>query len=53
MTDKTSRDSCAESKKTCISISTETRNKLAVIGDKDSTFDEIVQKLLSKWEMGK
>ena len=35
---------------TSIAIQKETRNKLASIGNKDSTFDEIVQKLIKKWK---
>ncbi len=35
--------------KTSIAISREIRNQLAAIGTKDSTFDEIIQKLLTKW----
>jgi len=36
--------------KTSIAISRKIRNQLAGIGTKDSTFDEIIQKLLKKWE---
>ena len=35
--------------KTSIAISREIRNQLAAIGTKDSTFDEIIQNLLTKW----
>ncbi len=35
--------------KTSIAISKKIRNQLAAIGTKDSTFDEIIQKLLTKW----
>ena len=35
--------------KTSIAISRKIRNQLAAIGTKDSTFDEIIQKLLTKW----
>ena len=35
--------------KTSISISQDTRNLLAEIGTKDSTFDEIIKKLIEKW----
>ncbi len=34
---------------TSISIKKETRNQLASLGDKDSTFDEIIRVLLEQW----
>ena len=34
---------------TTITIRNETRNQLASIGSKDSTFDDIIQELLRKW----
>lgn len=34
---------------TSIAIQKETRNQLASLGTKDSTFDEIIQSLLEKW----
>ena len=34
---------------TSISIKKETRNQLALLGTKDSTFDEIIRKLLTRW----
>ena len=34
---------------TSIAIHKETRNQLATIGTKDSTFDDIIQELLKKW----
>ena len=35
--------------KTSIAISKDLRNQLASIGTKDSTFNEIIQKLIKKW----
>jgi len=35
--------------KTSIAVSRKIRNQLAAIGNKDSTFDEIIQSLLEKW----
>ncbi len=35
--------------KTTIVISKQIRNQLAAIGTKDSTFDQIIQDLLAKW----
>ena len=35
---------------TTVSISKNTRERLAIIGNKDSTFDEIIQKLIKVWE---
>lgn len=35
--------------KTTIAIRKDVRNQLASLGDKGSTYDEIIQKLLSKW----
>ena len=37
---------------TSIAIHKETRNQLASLGNKDSTFDEIIQELLKKWNDG-
>ncbi len=37
--------------KTTVSISKQTRHKLADIGNKDSTFDDIIQKLIQTWEI--
>ena len=34
---------------TSIAIQKETRNQLASLGTKDSTFDVIIQKLIKKW----
>jgi len=34
---------------TTITIQKETRNQLASIGSKDSTFDDIIQELIKKW----
>lgn len=34
---------------TTISVTKPTRERLAALGTKDSTFDEIIQKLLEKW----
>jgi len=34
---------------TSIAIKKKTRNQLASIGTKDSTFDDILQKLLQEW----
>ena len=34
---------------TSISIKKETRNQLASLGTKDSTFDEIIRTLLKQW----
>lgn len=34
---------------TTISIKRETRNLLATIGNKDSTFDSIIQQLIKSW----
>ena len=34
---------------TSIAIRKETRNHLASLGTKDSTFDEIIQKLITSW----
>lgn len=36
--------------KTSISINRETRNKIARLGKKGQTFDEIIRELLAKWE---
>ena len=38
------------STKTTVTISKEIRNQLASLGNKDSTFDEIIQLLLKEWE---
>lgn len=38
------------SNKTSIAILKETRNQLANIGNKDSTFDEIIRELIKKWK---
>jgi len=38
-------------KKTSIAILKETRNQLASIGTKDSTFDDIIKRLLKKWDL--
>ena len=35
--------------KTSVAIQKETRNQLAAVGSKDSTFDEIIQKLIKSW----
>lgn len=35
--------------KTSIAIQKETRNLLAAVGSKDSTFDAIIQKLIKSW----
>ena len=35
---------------TTITISKETRNRLAKFGDHDSTFDDIIQKLIKQWK---
>ena len=35
--------------KTSISVSKTIRNQLASLGNKDSTFDEIIRKLLKQW----
>ena len=35
--------------KTSIAISRKIRNQLAAIGTKDSTFDQLIEKLLAKW----
>lgn len=40
-------------KNTTISICKNTRNHLASLGTKDSTFDEIIQKLLKKYDAKK
>lgn len=34
---------------TSITIQKETRNQLASLGTKDSTFDDIIQELLKSW----
>jgi len=34
---------------TTISISKETRDRLAIIGTKDSTFDDIIKNLIKNW----
>ena len=34
---------------TSIAIQKETRNQLASLGTKDSTFDTIIQELIKKW----
>ena len=34
---------------TSIAIKKETRNQLASLGTKDSTFDDIIQNLIKKW----
>ena len=34
---------------TSIAIKKETRNQIASIGNKDSTFDDIIQLLLQEW----
>jgi len=36
--------------KTTIAISKLIRNELALLGNKDSTFDDIIQKLIKKWK---
>jgi len=36
--------------KTTVTISKEIRNQLASLGNKDSTFDEIIQILLKEWK---
>ena len=36
-------------KKTSISITKETRDELASLGTKDSNFEDIIKKLLRKW----
>ena len=35
--------------KTSIAVSKVIRNKLALLGNKDSTFDDIIQQLIKKW----
>lgn len=35
--------------KTSIAVSKTIRNQLASLGKKDSTFNEIIQKLIKKW----
>ena len=35
--------------KTCIAVSKSIRDQLASLGNKDSTFDEIIQNLIKKW----
>jgi len=35
--------------KTCISVRREIRNQLASLGNKDSTFDQIIQMLIEHW----
>jgi|Marorgknorr_s2lv_3_1036020.scaffolds.fasta_scaffold18278_3 hypothetical protein len=35
--------------KTSISVSKTIRNQLASLGNKDSTFDEIIRELLKQW----
>jgi len=35
---------------TSISIRKEIRNQLAALGNKDSTFDEIIQMLIENWK---
>lgn len=35
--------------KTTIAINRTIRNQLALIGNKDSTFDDIILKLIKKW----
>ena len=37
--------------KTSIAISKKLRNQLASIGTKDSTFDDIIKRLLKKWDL--
>ena len=34
---------------TSIAIQKETRDQLATVGSKDSTFDEIIQELIKSW----
>jgi len=36
---------------TTITISKETRDQLAKIGDHDSTFEEIIRNLLKEWDL--
>ena len=36
---------------TTISISKETRDRLATIGTKDSKFDDIIKNLLKEWNL--
>ena len=36
---------------TTITISKETRDQLATIGTKDSTFDDIIKNLLKEWNL--
>ena len=35
--------------KTCISVSKSLRDQLASLGNKDSTFDDIIQELIKEW----
>lgn len=35
--------------KTCISVRKTIRDQLASLGNKDSTFDDIILKLIKKW----
>lgn len=39
--------------KTNVSITKDTRNELAKLGTKDSTFEDIIRELLRKWNEGK
>lgn len=39
--------------KTTVAISKKTRERLASIGNKDSTFDDIIRKLLEEWDFEK
>ena len=36
---------------TTIAISKETRDQLVELGDHDSTFDDIIKRLLKKWDL--
>ena len=36
---------------TTITISKETRDRLAIIGTKDSIFDDIIKNLLKEWDL--
>lgn len=39
--------------KTCISVRRDIRNQLAALGNKDSTFDEIIGMLITSWRKNK
>jgi hypothetical protein len=39
--------------KTSITVSKKTRDQLAEVGDKDSTFDGIIRKMIKKFNEGK